>query len=114
MAADARIGAECRFRLGLNEVRIGLTLPWFAIVLARHRPTQARLDQAAVTSDMFDPQTAREAGPLDTVASPLELDSVGLDIAQDLRSGRALSACRDRVRTEVLNELRASFEAELI
>ncbi len=39
MAADARVGAEGPYRLGLNEVRIGLTLPWFAVVLARHRLT---------------------------------------------------------------------------
>ena len=34
MAADFRLGVDGPFRLGLNEVRIGLTLPWFAIVLA--------------------------------------------------------------------------------
>ena len=89
MAADARIGAEGSFRLGLNEVRIGLTLPWFAIVLARHRLTPACFDQAAVTGDMFDPQTARDAGLLDTVVSPLELDSVALAVAQDL--GRSIA-----------------------
>jgi enoyl-CoA hydratase len=34
MAADVRLGADGPIRLGLNEVRIGLTLPWFAVVLA--------------------------------------------------------------------------------
>jgi enoyl-CoA hydratase len=116
MAADARIGAEGPFKLGLNEVRIGLTLPWFAIVLARHRLTPARFDQVAVTGDMFDPHTAREAGLLDTVVSPLELDSVALDVARDLGSVDrcAHAATKLRVRTPVLNELRASIEAELI
>jgi enoyl-CoA hydratase len=116
MAADARIGAAGPFRLGLNEVRIGLTLPWFAIVLARHRLTPARFDQAAVTGDMLDPQTAREAGLLDTVVSPLELDSVALDVAQDLGSvdRSAHAATKLRVRTPVLAELRGSIEAELI
>ena len=116
MAADVCIGAEGPFKLGLNEVRIGLTLPWFAIVLARHRLTPARFDQVAVTGDMFDPHTAREAGLLDTVVSPLELDSVALDVARDLGS---VDRCADvatklRVRTPVLNELRASIDAELI
>ena len=40
MAADTRIGADGPFRLGLNEVRIGLTLPWFAVV-ARPPPPHA-------------------------------------------------------------------------
>ncbi len=47
MAADVRLGADGPFRLGLNEVRIGLTLPWFAIVLARHRLTPAHFDHAS-------------------------------------------------------------------
>jgi enoyl-CoA hydratase len=63
MAADARIGADGPFKLGLNEVRIGLTLPWFATVLARHRLSPAHFDHAAVTGDMFDPRAAREARP---------------------------------------------------
>jgi enoyl-CoA hydratase len=62
MAADARVGADGPFRLGLNEVRIGLTLPWFAAVLARHRLTPAHFDHAAVTGEMFDPKTAQGAG----------------------------------------------------
>ena len=68
MAADVRLGADGPFRLGLNEVRIGLTLPWFAVVLARHRLTPAHFDHAAVTGEMFDPRAAQEAGLLDVVA----------------------------------------------
>ena len=50
MAADTRIGADGPFTLGLNEVRIGLTLPWFAVVLARHRLTPPFFDRCAVTA----------------------------------------------------------------
>ena len=75
MAADARVGADGPFLLGLNEVRIGLTLPWFAVVLARHRLTPAHFDHAAVTGEMFDPKTARGAGLLDAVVPPAELDA---------------------------------------
>ncbi len=73
MAADARVGADGPFRLGLNEVRIGLTLPWFAVALARHRLAPAQFDHAAVTGDMLDPEAAREAGLLDSVVPPAEL-----------------------------------------
>ena len=63
MAADTRIGADGPFKLGLNEVRIGLTLPWFAIVLARHRLAPAHFDHATVTGSMFDPAGARGRTP---------------------------------------------------
>ena len=67
MSADTRVGAEGPYKLGLNEVRIGLTLPWFAIVLARHRLTPSHFDHAVVTGTMLDPPQAREAGLLDAV-----------------------------------------------
>ena len=78
MAADTRVGADGPFKLGLNEVRIGLTLPWFAVVLARHRLTPAHFDHAAVTGAMLDPHTAREAGLLDAVVPPDKLGAAAL------------------------------------
>ncbi len=62
MAADERIGAAGPFKLGLNEVRIGLTLPWFAIVLARHRLTPTHFDHVTVTGTMFDPEGPGKPG----------------------------------------------------
>ena len=116
MAADARVGADGPFRLGLNEVRIGLTLPWFAVVLARHRLTPAHFDHAAVTGEMFDPKTARGAGLLDAVVPPAELDGAALHVAQDLGSldRAAHVATKLRIRKPVLDELRVSIEAELV
>jgi enoyl-CoA hydratase len=115
MAADSRIGADGPFKLGLNEVRIGLTLPWFATVLARHRLSPAHFDHASVTGDMLDPRAAREAGLLDTVVPPAELDALALGAAEDLGSidRAAHAATKLRVRQPVLAELRAAIEAEL-
>jgi enoyl-CoA hydratase len=116
MAADSRLGADGPFRLGLSEVRIGLTLPWFAIVLARHRLTAAHFDHAAVTGEMFDPGTAREAGLLDAVVAPDELDCRADCIAQDLASidRAAHTATKLRVRKPVLDELRLAIEADFV
>jgi enoyl-CoA hydratase len=115
MAADVRLGAHGPFRLGLNEVRIGLTLPWFAIVLARHRLTPAHFDHAAVTGEMFDPQTAREAGLLDVVVAPAELSDRAQTIARELSSmdRSAHAATKLRVRTPVLDELHRAIATEL-
>jgi enoyl-CoA hydratase len=115
MAADTRVGADGPFKLGLNEVKIGLTLPWFAVVLARHRLTPAHFDHAAVTGAMFDPRAAREAGLLDAVVPPDELDKAALTAAQELTAidRRAHTATKLRVRQPVLDELRTSIEDEL-
>jgi enoyl-CoA hydratase len=115
MAADTRLGAEGPFRLGLNEVRIGLTLPWFAIVLARYRLTPAHFDHACVTGEMFDPQSAREAGLLDAVVPPGELSEKAQSVARELSSidRSAHAATKLRVRKPVLDELQRAIEAEL-
>jgi enoyl-CoA hydratase len=116
MAADVRLGADGPFRLGLNEVRIGLTLPWFAIVLARHRLTPAHFDHATVTGDMFDPSTAREAGLLDAVVPPAELHARAQSAAQDLASldRSAHASTKLRVRKPVLDALRHAIDTELV
>jgi len=115
MAADTRIGADGPFKLGLNEVRIGLTLPWFAIVLARHRLTPAHFDHATVTGSMFDPAGARDAGLLDVVVGPDEIDAAALSAAEDLAGvdRRAHAATKLRVRQRVLEELRSAIDGEL-
>ena len=116
MAADSRLGADGPFRLGLNEVQIGLTLPLFAVVLARHRLTPAHFDHAAVTGEMFDPQTARVAGLLDAVVPAAELDAYAERVACDIASldRSAHVATKLRVRKPVLDELRAAIDAELV
>jgi enoyl-CoA hydratase len=116
MAADSRLGVDGPFRLGLNEVRIGLTLPLFAIVLARHRLTPAHFDHAAVTGEMFDPQTARAAGLLDVLVPTAELDAYAERVASDMASldRSAHVATKLRVRKPVLDELRAAIGAELV
>ncbi len=90
LAADTRIGADGPFKLGLNEVRIGLTLPWFAVALARHRLTPAFFDRAAVTGTLLDPSAAREAGLLDAVVAPDELASAAFAAAADLPESTAM------------------------
>lgn len=43
LAADARLGAAGDFRIGLNEVAVGLKLPIFAMELARQRLSKRRV-----------------------------------------------------------------------
>ena len=115
MAADTRVGADGPFKLGLNEVRIGLALPWFAIILARHRMTPAAFDHAVVTGEMLDPEGARVAGLLDRVVPVDELAEAGRAAAEDLTAihFRSHLATKLRARQEVLEELRWSIETEL-
>jgi enoyl-CoA hydratase len=115
LAADHRIGVQGPFQLGLNEVRIGLTLPWFATVLARYRLNPAQADHAAVTGTMFDPDGALAAGLLDVVVRPEDLETTARAAAADLAGldRRAHAATKLRVRHDIARDLRAAIESEL-
>ena len=50
-----RIGVDGPSRIGLNEVKIGLTVPWFEIELARQRLAPAHFNRAVVSATMTTP-----------------------------------------------------------
>lgn len=115
LAADFRIGIDGPFAIGLNEVRIGLTLPWFAIELARHRLAPAYFDRALITGTMCSPQEAVTAGFLDRVVAPDELPAAAeqavAELAQLDRGAHA--ATKLRVRGRALEALRLAIDTEL-
>jgi enoyl-CoA hydratase len=65
LAADTRIGAEGDFKIGLNEVAIGMPLPHFLVTLARERLSKRHLTQATIQARLYDPAGAVDAGFLD-------------------------------------------------
>ena len=56
MTADWRVGAAGDFKLGLNEVRIGLFVPGFAVDLADYRLSRRHLTEAVQLAEVYDPQ----------------------------------------------------------
>jgi len=116
LASDLRIGADGPFRLGLNEVRIGLTVPWFAIELARHRLHPSYFDRSVVTAMMYGPHEAVNAGFLDHVVSADELRSAGVHAAMTLAEldPAAHAATKLRARGRALAALREAIESELV
>jgi enoyl-CoA hydratase len=115
LAADVRIGVDGPFKLGLNEVRIGLTVPWFVIELARQRLSQAQFDRAVVGGASYTPQEAVAAGFLDRVVSASELRSVSLEAAAELAGldAKAHAATKLRARAGALQAIREAIESEL-
>ena len=115
LAADLRVGVEGPFQMGLNEVKIGLTVPWFAIELARQRLTPAHFSRAVIGATMYDPSTAISAGFLDRAVAPGELRAASLEEARRLAelNPAAYTATKLRAREGALRALRAAIETEL-
>ena len=73
LSADYRVGCRGSFKLGLNEVAIGMTLPWFGIELAQERVIEAHAHQVVTLARIYDPEGAAEAGILDACCEPENL-----------------------------------------
>ena len=82
LGADERIGASGEFRIGLIETEIGMVLPQWAAELARERLSPRQLQFATVGAKMYDPSGAVEAGFLDAVVDPAQLEAAALEAAQ--------------------------------
>jgi enoyl-CoA hydratase len=102
LSCDVRVGVEGPFKIGLNEVAIGLTLPWFGVEAARHRLTPPYFDRCTVTGVLVDPGEACVAGFLDRVVAPDALDAAVGEAAQALaavdRNAHAATKLRTRER----------------
>lgn len=91
LAADVRFGVAGPWRIGLNETAIGITVPKFAVELARHRltpPGFARIQSAA----LFGPEEARR---LRAPAAP------------------SFVATKSRINERALHAVRSAIEEEM-
>ena len=115
LAADLRIGVDGPFKLGLNEVKIGLTVPLYVVELARQRLTPRDFNRSLVTAAMYSPAEAVAAGFLDRVVAAEELREVSLAAAEELAGldMAAHAATKLRVRDSALKALREAIDSEL-
>ncbi|MFL7962712.1 crotonase/enoyl-CoA hydratase family protein [Pseudomonas kielensis] len=85
LSADYRIGVEGPFSIGLNEVQIGMTMHHAGIELARDRLRKSAFHRSVINAEMFNPQSAVDAGFLDKVVSAEELQGAALEAARQLK-----------------------------
>ena len=115
MSSDYRIGADGPFKIGMNEVAIGMTLPYFAIEIARQRLSPAYFHRATILAELYAPKDAVAPGFLDRV---VEADQL-LDTAHETATAltkldmKAHVETKLRVRRSSLNALRHMIDAEL-
>jgi enoyl-CoA hydratase len=115
LPADLRLGVDGPFQIGLNEVRIGLTVPRFVIELARSRLTPSHFDRAVNSAVMYTPAEAAGAGFLDRIVAAEELRPAALAAATELASlnADAHKATKLKSREGLIAALRAAIEDEL-
>src|SRR5262249_8665904 len=70
---DYRVGAAGAFKLGANEVAIGLVVPPLGMELCRYRLSPTHFYRAVGLSELYPPDAALEAGMLDKLVAPAEV-----------------------------------------
>jgi enoyl-CoA hydratase len=84
LACDTRISGDGPAKIGLNEVAIGMTLPVFAVELARDRLSKRYFTRAAIQAEIFSPEGALAAGYLDKVVPAAQCEGTAIDEARRL------------------------------
>jgi enoyl-CoA hydratase len=112
LSADYRVGVAGDFKIGLNEVRIGLTLPYFGIAIARHRLPRPYFDRCTVTGAILDPEEALAAGFLDELVAPEELVDRARAAAEELKGVNqvAHAATKLRIRADAIAGIRDGID----
>jgi enoyl-CoA hydratase len=114
LSADVRIGAAGAFKIGANEVAIGMTLPHAALEICRHRLNPTHFARAILTAEIYSPEHAVTAGFLDHVVPAGEVLARASDTAaaQAKLDLAAHAATKLRARAAFLSALRTAIETD--
>jgi enoyl-CoA hydratase len=114
LSSDYRIGVEGPFSIGLNEVQIGMTMHHVGIELARDRLKKSAFHRSVINGEMFNPQTAVDAGFLDTVVAADQLLPTAIAAAQQLKkiNMKAHKNTKLKVRKALLETLDWAIEED--
>jgi enoyl-CoA hydratase len=82
LSSDYRIGAQGDFKIGLNEVQIGMTMHRVGMALADARLTLNGVNRAVIHAEIFNPETAVEVGFLDALVPAEQVVSAAQAQAQ--------------------------------
>jgi len=115
LSADYRIGVEGDFKIGLNEVMIGMTMHHAGIAIARAKLSHTYLDRSVNNSEIYNPTNAIKAGFLDVIVPKDKLLPTAIKAAElfSKLNEKAHAATKLRVRKPHLSALEKAIEIDL-
>ena len=115
LAADYRIGLQGNFKIGLNEVAIGMTMHHAGVELARGRLAPVFFNRSVILAEMVSPDDAVKAGFLDLVVEQDDFAQTVASAAQSLSklNMKAHHQTKLKARDELLNILDQAIEKDM-
>ena len=114
LSTDYRIGTEGNYKIGTNEVAIGMPLPCFGVEIARHRLPPNYFSRSVANAEIYTPRGAMEAGFLDVVVSEDKLMEAAAQSARGLAKLdlAAYYATKLRAREGAISAINEAIEEE--
>ncbi len=115
LTGDYRIGAQGPFKIGLNEVSLGMPVPVLAMELARDRLSKRALVQATLLGQIYDAEGALRVGYLDEVVTPDQvLERAKAEAARlGALSRPAFRATKTRLRGKTIEYITATMDSDM-
>jgi enoyl-CoA hydratase len=115
LGSDFRVGISGDFKIGLNEVSIRMTLPVFAVEIARDRLSKRHFQRSVIQAEIYTPEEAVDAGYLDRVVPAERLEEEAMAEAERLAAlpRRAFSETKRRARGASVERIRRSLAKDM-
>ena len=115
LTGDLRLGVPGPFKIGLNEVAIGIPVPHLAMEFARDRLSPLELTRATLFAQIYAPEEAVTAGYLDRVVAADELLARAKEEAARLGalSRAAYGATKHLLRKPTIDRIRVALETDM-
>jgi len=115
LTGDHRVVAAGEYKIGLNEVSLGMPVPVLAMELARDRLVKTELTNATLLAKIYKPETALAAGYVDAVVPADQL--LAHATAEAARLGAlprsAFKATKERLRGKSIEHITTSLDSDM-
>ncbi|CAL2076819.1 crotonase/enoyl-CoA hydratase family protein [Tenacibaculum sp. 190524A05c] len=114
LSADYRIGTVGEYKIGLNEVMIGMTMHNAGIEIARGKLSPVYFERSVSNAEMYNPEEAITAGFLDTIVPERHLLGTATKVAQlfGKLNKNAHKNTKLKVRKELLERLAQAIKED--
>jgi len=116
LSADYVIGSRGDFKIGANEVAIGMKMPRVAAAMLKHRLNPAAYQRTVTVSKFFDVESALDAGFFDELVDPEDLLARAGTCADEFKKldSRAHTASKRRIRAALIRKIRFSIPLDVL
>jgi enoyl-CoA hydratase len=115
LSADYRLGVEGDFKIGLNEVMIGMTMHNAGVEIARGKLSSVYFERSVSNAEMYSPKEALSAGFLDKIVPADHLIPTAIKVAElfGKLNKNAHKNTKLKVRKQLLERLSQAIKEDM-